>query len=169
MLTFSRRQYTAALVLVFFLIGVGNGCDGNRLPLLDSKSRKDELQSHPKKKRPAPRALVRKDLARFHGVYGDPTQQQQPRNFFIYETCDGRLQFGAMWGDVAPWIMKPVDDNVFVQERLQPGDEKPVRIEFEVDDEGKIRSLAHTLDWRSSPLVRLGDLPDYFKERDCER
>lgn len=165
MLSFPRHQHLLTLILLFSTLGSANACCG-RLPFVQTEG---DSQSTTKRARsqndPGP---SRNDLARFHGVYGDPTQQKRtPKNFFVFETCDGRLQFGAMWGDVAPWIMKSVDDKIFVQAKLQPGEEKALRLEFEVDEDGQVKALGHSLDWRESPLIRLGDLPNYFTERDC--
>lgn len=168
MLSFSRQQHLLTLILLFSTLGSANACCG-RLPFAQTEGGKEDSQSPAKRER-AQNDLgpSRKDLARFHGVYGDPAQQERtPKNFFVYEMCDGHLQFGAMWGDVAPWVMKSVDDKIFVQARLQPGEEKALRLEFQVDSDGKVQAVAHSLDWRESPLVRLGELPNYFTEREC--
>lgn len=169
MLSFSRRQHVLTLILLLSMLGSANACCGIRFPFAQTEGGKDVSQS-PAKRARAQNDLgpPRKDLSRFHGVYGDPAQQKQiPKNFFVFETCDGHLQFGAIWGDVAPWIMKSVDDKIFVQARLQAGEEKPLRLEFEVDEDGQAKGVVHSLDWRESPLVRLGDLPSYFTEREC--
>lgn len=80
-------------------------------------------------------------------------------------TCDGRLLFGGMWGDVAPWVFRSVSDTAF--EAIPAGGIGNDRLEFQVGWNGMAHAVAHTLDWKKSPLVRLRDLPDKLKEREC--
>lgn len=112
---------------------------------------------------------LRDDLARFVGVYGDPAKQEQtPHNVFIDQTCDGRLRLGAMWGDVAPWVMKSLSDTEFEQARLQPYETEPIRLEFDVGADGRAQALTHTdlthPERSMTRAVRLGDLPEWFDD-----
>lgn len=113
------------------------------------------------------RGAPRDDLARLVGVYGDPNAQERlPRNFFVDQTCDGRLRFGAMWGDVAPWVMKSLSDTEFEQAVLQPYETEPIRLEFHLDADGRAEGLTHTFGQRSR-IRRLGDLPVEFDDGEC--
>lgn len=106
-------------------------------------------------------------LDRFAGVYGDPAAQDRlPRNFFVDQDCDGQLRFGAMWGDVAPWVMKPLSDLEFEQAVLQPYETEPIRLEFHVDASGRVEGLTHTMG-QEARIDRLGDLPELFDDREC--
>lgn len=87
------------------------------------------------------------------------------QNFYVYETCDGHLLFGGMWGDVAPWVFRSVSDTAF--EAIPSGGIGDDRLEFQVGWDGKAKAIKHTLDWKKSPLVKLDDLPAHFKEREC--
>jgi predicted flap endonuclease-1-like 5' DNA nuclease len=98
----------------------------------------------------------RDDLKRFTGLYGDPSDPN--RNLWVTVSCDGYLVSGAMWGDVAPWWMKSVGDNVFT---YQDSFSK-LKMEFETDANGKAVSMKHDLEHLKSPLKRLGPLPDDF-------
>lgn len=118
---------------------------------------------------PAPEAgPARTDLGRFHGIYRSPdeTRQAPQGSYFITQTCEGILQFGAMWGDVAPWVMRSEGETSFVQAFLQPFEEQPIRIEFEVDGDGRALAMVHTFGGAESRAERLGGLPDGW-ERDC--
>jgi len=113
---------------------------------------------------------TRADLQRFLGVYGDPATQggSMERNVFVRIGCSGgHLEFGALWGDVAPWILKSVGDAEFVQAFGTEGVEFPVRVTFEPGGDGRPVALRHTLlsrtgDWTRVP--RLGDLPAELAE-----
>lgn len=50
-----------------------------------------------------------------HGVYGNPSRPsgRAGRKFFVSETCGGQLAVGAMWGDVAPWILTRVSGDEY--------------------------------------------------------
>ena len=98
----------------------------------------------------------RDDLKRFTGLYGDPSDPN--RKLWVTISCDGYLVSGAMWGDVAPWWMKSVGDNVFA---YQDSFNK-LRMEFETDGNGKAVRMKHDLKYLKSPLKRLGPLPDNF-------
>jgi hypothetical protein len=112
------------------------------------------------------------DLERFTGIYGDPAQQgPTPRNIAISLTCDGRLAFGATWGDVAPWVMKRLSELEFEQAFLGQYDPEPIRVAFELDGSGTPIALTHNLGKRfrmPARLARLGALPDQFSPADCE-
>lgn len=122
-----------------------------------------ENAAPPRSAKPVDRGPKRKDLARFFGVYGNPGGQHgrtSPHNFFVNESCDGYLQLGALWGDVAPWIMRAEGDTVFVQMSLSEYDRVALRLEFEVGPDGRATAVRHNIDWRKdNPLIRLGDLP----------
>jgi len=138
----------------------------------DNRQRASAARSAPTSSRATPADLgpARNALARFGGVYGDPTQQRSPRNVFVTETCDGRLQFGAMWGDVAPWVMRSTGDAMFVQARLSSFETEPLRLEFHLSAGGKAKAVTHTLTSGHEPLrvTRLGDLPDGWR-KDCRQ
>lgn len=109
----------------------------------------------------------RTDLGRFVGVYGDPAEQaRSPRNVFVDASCDGHLQFGAMWGDVAAWVMRSNSDTVFEQAVRQPHEATSIRLEFEVGADGRAQALTHTLGQRTK-VSRLGELPEYFETKEC--
>ena len=98
----------------------------------------------------------RDDLKRFTGLYGDPGDPN--RKLWVTVSCDGYLVSGAMWGDIAPWWMKSVGDNVFT---YQDSFSK-LKMEFETDANGMAVSMKHDLEHLKSPLKRLGPLPDDF-------
>ena len=93
-----------------------------------------------------------------------------PRRFFVDHSCDGYLRFGALWGDVAPWMMKSVADAEFIQGRADPGQASAIRLRFEVGSDGRAQALTHNLTDLGLPLrvTRLGDLPAAWVP-DCRR
>jgi hypothetical protein len=103
---------------------------------------------------------VRKDLARFHGVYGDPTQPDPTRKLFVTQSCDGHLVAGAMWGDAQNWWLTSVSDNSFEMS----SDFMSLRLEFQLGPDGTAQAMAHDLEWLASPLERSGPLPEGWKE-----
>ena len=145
---------------------------GGIAAMLDSAAREDSANAAAEAKQPARRAAPvdlgppRTDLARFFGVYGDPAQQKTPRNVFVTRTCDGRLMFGAMWGDVAPWTMRSLGDRRFVQAWKTYEDEELIRLEFHLGDARKAAALTHTLTFGKGParVQRLGDLPEGWEQ-----
>lgn len=112
----------------------------------------------------------RDDLARFQGVYGDPSAQDQattPRNFFVDRTCDGHLRLGAMWGDVAPWSLKSVSETEFVEGFIPDGQPAAIRVQFQLTGDGRPTGLTHNMNevWAlagepaRTRIARLDDLP----------
>jgi hypothetical protein len=108
---------------------------------------------------------ARDDLERFHGLYANPEQGPE-RAVFVMTGCRGRLEAGAMWGDVAPWEMRSEGDAEF----YWPGSSfaQPFRIEITVGPDGRGQTIHHDMDFVSSPLERIGELPREFVPR-CER
>jgi hypothetical protein len=108
---------------------------------------------------------ARKDLSRFYGVYGAADSRRQ---VFVRETCDGHLQLGAMWGDVAPWTMKSLSDATFEQAFVPSMQTTPpLKIVFELGEDGKAHAVRHPLLGEMQTAARAGDLPDGWDERDC--
>jgi hypothetical protein len=103
---------------------------------------------------------ARKDLERFHGVYGDPEQPDSLRKLFVTQSCGGYLVAGAMWGDAQNWWMKSVSDNTFEMS----SDFMSLRLEFKLGPDGKARAMAHDLEGMASPLERSGELPEGWEE-----
>jgi len=97
----------------------------------------------------------RDDLERFKGLYGDPEAENPNRQLFVTVSCDGYLVSGAMWGDVAPWWMRPEGDQEFSYEDSFT----QFRIEFTTDASGKATGMSHDLEFLSSPLERTGPIP----------
>lgn len=167
MSSFLRRQYLLTTILLLSTLGSASACCGFRLPFAQTNSAQEG--SRPIITRNSgrrDRGPSRKDLARFYGLYGDPKNEDGTgQKFFVYETCDGRLLFGGTWGDVAPWVFRSVSDTAF--EAIPSGGIANERLEFQVGWNGKVHAMAHTLKWKKSPLIRLGDLPPHITEREC--
>lgn len=109
---------------------------------------------------------ARADLARFHGIYGD--QPPTPGTIFVRETCDGHLQVGGLYGDVAPWTMRSESDLAFVQAFVPPTQEMPeVRVEFVLAPGGAVRAVRHGLTGQTLTIERSGGLPDGWPPKDC--
>lgn len=98
----------------------------------------------------------RDDLDRFHGIYGSEKDGVQ-RALFLVRTCDGHLQLGTTWGDVAPWVLRSTGDATFEY----PGDSftKPIHVQVSTDADGKATAIAHDLEFLGNPLQRIADLP----------
>jgi hypothetical protein len=112
---------------------------------------------------------ARADLGRFHGVYGDPKAQRTPRNFSVDQTCDGHVRIGAMWGDVAPWVLKSVSDTAFASAWEDPSLPHPLRVTFHTDASGRAAAMSHNIlsnEDQLTRLERLGDLPKGYAQ-DC--
>lgn len=108
----------------------------------------------------------RTDLARFHGLYGD--QPPSPRSLFVRETCDGHLQVGSLFGDVAPWTMRSESELAFVQAFVPPTQAMPpVRVEFVTAPDGTIEAVRHALTGERQRVPRAGPLPPGWPARDC--
>ena len=101
----------------------------------------------------------RKDLERFTGLYGDPAVKDKTRRFWVAVSCDGYLVIGAMWGDVAPWWMRSVNDKVFTYSDSFNN----LRMEFVTDNTGKAIKMIHDIKSMKTPLERVGPLPDNMK------
>ena len=115
----------------------------------------------------------RDDLARFHGLYGTPGDPNG-RNYFVAEARaprgadvkipEGLIMIGAMWGDVAPWIMKSLEDTRFVR----PGwnEYNPdIHVRFETGPDGKATAMIFE-DFEHEDrkrLERIGDQPEDFQ------
>lgn len=100
---------------------------------------------------------ARTDLARFRGVYGAPGQSgAAARRLFVTESCDGRLVAGAMRGDASNWWMTSVSDTEFTMTTSFMS----LRLEFAVGSDGTAEAVSHDLEGLTSPLRRLGPLPD---------
>ncbi|HEX9563628.1 MAG TPA: hypothetical protein VF981_06645 [Gemmatimonadaceae bacterium] len=147
--------------------------------MLDSADRVDSADRAKQAAEPGPEdrsrtpvdlGPTRQDLARFAGVYGDPAQQRNPRNFFVIPDCDGRLKFGAMWGDVSPWTLRSTGDRTFVQARMNSGETEPFRLEFHVGAGGNATAVTHTFTFGAGPVrvPRLHDLPAAW-EAECKQ
>ncbi len=72
---------------------------------------------------------------------------------------------GACGVTSRPGVFRSVSDTAF--EAIPAGGIGNDRLEFQVGWNGMAHAVAHTLDWKKSPLVRLRDLPDKLKEREC--
>lgn len=142
--------------------------DDEGVPITDPDEARGSLA---RSREAAGRDPGRANLARFHGVYGNPDGQNDrtaPRNFFVAESCDGSLEFGAMWGDVAPWTLRSESATVFVQARAPKHEAVALRLEFAIGADRRASSVTHNLEWRTdNPLIRLSDLPAAFAEREC--
>lgn len=96
-----------------------------------------------------------------HGVYGNPSRPsgRAGRRFFISETCGGQLAVGAMWGDVAPWILTRVSDGEYEAPPISPGGEG-ARLRLQSGADAQPASLTFlTLFEEMGRLERLDDLP----------
>jgi hypothetical protein len=115
----------------------------------------------------------RDDLARFYGLYGDPSDPNG-RNFFVTEAVTppfaeqapqippGYIMIGAMWGDVAPWYMKSLSETRFEQQWTMAGME-PIIVEFELDNDGNAIAITFETGFADrGRLHRIGDLPEGF-------
>jgi hypothetical protein len=145
---------------------------GGLTAMLDSAAREDSARAAAEPERPVRQAVPvdlgpsRTDLARFFGVYGNPAEQRTPRNVFVTQRCDGRLMFGAMWGDVTPWTMRSLGDTRFIQAWKTYEAEELIRLDFHLDGARKATALTHTLTFGKGPVrvQRLGDLPDGWEK-----
>ena len=63
---------------------------------------------------------------------------------------------GALWGDVAPWWMKSVDDKIFSYSDSFTN----FKMEFLLEGEGVVIEMVHNLNFIKSPLKKLGPLPE---------
>ncbi|MGH9320223.1 MAG: hypothetical protein ACRD3V_10100, partial [Vicinamibacteria bacterium] len=106
------------------------------------------------------RGEPRDDLARFHGLYGDPSDAgSAARRLWVSDAC-GYLTIGATWGDAAPWVMRSVSDKAFIASSIYPGVE-PFEAEFRMAADGTAEALTHNGNLPiGNPLLRVGDLPE---------
>lgn len=110
----------------------------------------------------ARRGPARDDLGRFAGEYGNSSHPG--RTFFVTRTCDGHLAVGAMWGDVAPWVMKPLSDTEFAEPRAGPSG-TAIGVSFDAPAGGNATAMRFSAgfeDWGT--LQRTGDLKPGFRE-----
>jgi hypothetical protein len=92
----------------------------------------------------------RDDLEQFTGIYDDPENDDELRRLWVRVSCDGHLVVGALWGDVAPWIMRSTGKMSFnYQDAWQQ-----LSLEF-----NGAKQMTHNLDYLSNPLERVGPLP----------
>lgn len=110
----------------------------------------------------------RDDLERFYGVYGEPDGR---RNFFVAEARSqpdarnpvppGYIMIGAMWGDVAPWYMRALEETRFEQGYVSEFQPAPLIVEFELGPDGRAVALRfETLFDDRGRMERVGDLPE---------
>jgi len=110
----------------------------------------------------------RDDLERFYGVYG--SDDQPGRDFFVTKAKygpgvdrtapEGYMMIGAMWGDVAPWFMKSLSATEFEQAYASPGQEEPLRVEFQLDGDTPV-AMSFTQGFEDrGRLKRIDDLPE---------
>ncbi len=98
----------------------------------------------------------RDELGRFTGIYGIPGGSDSHRTIWVMESCDGFLVSGASWGGGGQWWMRSAADRVFTyQDSFQS-----FSMEFESSPNGNEQSMIHDLDAISSPLERMGPVPD---------
>jgi|GEM_PF-1684759 len=105
----------------------------------------------------------RDDLARFFGLYRDPSPPgSADHDIMVSQTCDGRLAFAAMWGDVAPWVMRSEGDARFVQIWVNDFQTAPYELDFELGADARPTSVRHNLtaEYTFERWARAGDLPE---------
>lgn len=116
---------------------------------------------------PQSATVSREDLERFQGVYGNDSGPNANRNFFVYATCDAQLGVGAMWGDVAPWILTATGETSFREAHSNPYN-PPIEANFRVDGNGNGTELSLNSHFKDRGwMKRLGDLPEGWAP-DCE-
>jgi len=117
---------------------------------------------------PPEQGSQRKEFLPLEGVYGDKEGPNANRNFFVYATCDGHLGIGAMWGDVAPWILDPTSETSF-KEISSNQYNPPLEAQFELDADGNGKTLALNSHFKErGNMQRLSDLPEGW-EPDCSK
>jgi len=101
----------------------------------------------------------RQALSVLSGVYGDGEGKNAHRDFFVYATCDGLLAVGAMWGDVAPWILEKAEDDSYRE--LNPSSAHPaLEASFRLDGDGNGAALKLGAPFADRGwMARLRDLP----------
>lgn len=102
------------------------------------------------------RGPARDDLERFTGLYGDPAEGN--RRLWVRASCEGQLVVGATWGDAAPWWLKSLGESEF-------GVDTDVQSLHVIFDEGNAIAMHHDLEFMTTPLARVDDLPE--KSGDC--
>lgn len=111
------------------------------------------------------------DVENYTGVYGDP--ENPGRDFFVapakpmpgteMEIPPGYVMIGAMWGDVAPYYMKPASETRFEQQWVGDFGEQKI-VEFELGEDGTAVALTfETVFEDRGRLERLRDLPEKWK------
>lgn len=104
------------------------------------------------------RGQARDDLGRFIGIYGDPADRDRLRTLFVTVSCDGYLVTGPMWADVGPWWMRSAADHVFTYA------DDWTNLSMEFTGSGDNSRLMHDVEGISSPVDRLGPLPEDWPE-----
>ena len=110
----------------------------------------------------------RDDIARFEGLYHAPGAPES-RKWFVAEAeappgvepfPPGYMAIGAMWGDVAPWIMTTTGALTFEREALNEFD-SDIAVSFSADESGAATAMTMTIgDDAPVRLERVGDLPE---------
>jgi hypothetical protein len=109
----------------------------------------------------------RDDLDRFFGLYRDPNPPGTAnRDLFVTRTCNGRLAIGAMWGDVAPYVMRSEGDTRFTQIWVSEFEPVPHQLDFELGPAGRATAVTHnvTAEYTFERWARVGDLPDGYED-----
>lgn len=115
------------------------------------------------------------DPTLYYGLYAHPDRPD--RTWFVAEAKrpiwaeqapeipPGHLEIGAMFGDVAPWPMRTVSETRFEQKSPSEYQPEPIRIEFELDEEGSAVAMVFLGDSppEAERLVRTGDLPEEWR------
>ncbi|MGH7571076.1 MAG: hypothetical protein ACREMK_04440 [Gemmatimonadota bacterium] len=114
------------------------------------------------------RGKPRDDLARFHGLYGDPGDAgPAARRLWVADAC-GYLAIGATWGDAMPWVMRSISDTAFIAATVYPGVE-PFKAEFRMAADGRAETLTHNgILAIGNSLPRVGELPEGWDAKSLE-
>jgi hypothetical protein len=128
--------------------------------LMAEQKKQAYAKEHKSKTQPVEKTkqIVRTDLDRFTGLYGDPDKADPYRQLWVAQSCDGRLVIGATWGDVAPWWTTSQSDKQFSYK------DSFIQLSFEFNETAQKQStrLKHDLQGMASPLQRIGPLTDEY-------
>jgi len=128
--------------------------------LMAEQKKQADAKEHKSKTQPVEKTkqIVRTDLDRFTGLYGDPDKADPYRQLWVAQSCDGRLVIGATWGDVAPWWTTSQSDKQFSYK------DSFIQLSFEFNETAQKQStrLKHDLQGMASPLQRIGPLTDEY-------
>jgi hypothetical protein len=122
-----------------------------------ARDRKEEQRMQQQAEAKA-RGKARDDLGRFTGIYGNPADRDRLRTLFVTVSCDGYLVTGPMWADVGPWWMRSAADRVFTYA------DDWTNLSMEFTGSGDNSRLMHDVEGISSPVDRLGPLPEDWPE-----